>query len=237
MSTSRVAHDPSAPDYRGTSPASPGRKGKTAGGTAGVAVSADEQPTRLRDRPQAARRTAAEYDRIPYRSLPYPLTRPAHIAAIAQTFGLAVPRGDDGTRARDRLRRRRQHHSAGGRVSHARFVGIDLSAVQIAQARVFLEFLKEHTPEDTPYGQVVRREATILADQSDDYVMHEFLEREEQPCTVVEFVTDGRDGGPRPPGRRRHQTHAAGEDAARRRPRGCASSPPRPCSSSTISTW
>ena len=40
---------------------------------------------------QAARRTAAEYDRIPYRSLPYPLTRPAHIAAIAQTFGLAVP--------------------------------------------------------------------------------------------------------------------------------------------------
>src|SRR4051794_26054899 len=40
---------------------------------------------------QAARRTAAEYDRIPYRSLPYPLTRPAHVAAIAQTFGLALP--------------------------------------------------------------------------------------------------------------------------------------------------
>ena len=28
---------------------------------------------------------------------------------------------------------------------------------KLAQARGFLEFLKEHTPEDTPYGQVVRR--------------------------------------------------------------------------------
>ena len=238
---------------------------------------------------QAARRTAAEYDRIPYRSLPYPLTRPAHIAAIAQTFGLAVP-------AVTTARVLEIGCAGGGNIiplaaafPDARFVGIDLSPVQIgqareraaaaglkniafregsvtgiddgwgtfdyivchgvyswvtaelrrailrvtaerlsgngaalisynvlpgwhlrrvardamlahaaqfddpveklAQARGFLEFLKEHTLEDTPYGQVVRREATILADQSDDYVMHEFLELENSPCTVVEFVT------------------------------------------------
>ncbi len=66
---------------------------------------------------------------------------------------------------------------------------------RLAQARGFLEFLKEHTPEDTPYGQVVRREATILADQSDDYVMHEFLETENSPCTVVEFVAEAEAAG------------------------------------------
>jgi len=144
---------------------------------------------------QAARRTAAEYDRIPYRSLPYPLTRPAHIAAIAQTFGLAVP-------AVTTARVLEIGCAGGGNIiplaaafPDARFVGIDLSAVQIGQARGFLEFLKEHTLEDTPYGQVVRREATILADQSDDYVMHEFLERENSPCTVVEFVTAAETAG------------------------------------------
>jgi len=243
----------------------------------------------------AARRTASEYDRIPYRSLPYPLTRPAHIAAIAQTLGLALP---PVTTARVL-----EIGCAGGgnliplaaAFPDARFVGIDLSPVQIgqareraeaagltnvdfregsvtaiddgwgrfdyiichgvyswvptevrrailrvaaerlsdagaalvsynvlpgwhlrrvardamlahaaqfddpverlAQARGFLEFLKEHTPEDTPYGQVVRREATILADQSDDYVMHEFLETENSPCTVVEFVAEAEAAG------------------------------------------
>jgi 2-polyprenyl-3-methyl-5-hydroxy-6-metoxy-1,4-benzoquinol methylase len=237
---------------------------------------------------QAVRRTASEYDRIPYRSLPYPLTRPAHVAAIAQTLGLALP-------AVTTARVLEIGCAGGGNIiplaaafPDARFVGIDLSPVQIgqareraaaaglaniewrtgsvteiddqwglfdyiichgvyswvppevrrailrvaaerlsgngaalvsynvlpgwhlrrvardamlahaaqfddpveklAQARAFLEFLKEHAPEDTPNGQVVRREATILADQSDDYVLHEFLELENSPCTVVEFV-------------------------------------------------
>ena len=83
----------------------------------------------------AVRRTASEYDRIPYRSLPYPLTRPAHVAAIAQTFGLALP---DVTTARVL-----EIGCAGGgniiplaaAFPDARFVGIDLSPVQIGQAR------------------------------------------------------------------------------------------------------
>jgi SAM-dependent methyltransferase len=243
----------------------------------------------------AARRTASGYDRTPYRSLPYPLTRPAHVAAIARTLGLALP---DVTTARVL-----EIGCAGGgniiplaaAFPDARFVGIDLSPVQIGQgrerasaaglsnldfrqgsvtaiddrwgtfdyiichgvyswvpaevrrailqvaaerlcdngaalisynvlpgwhlrrvardamlahaaqfddpaeklgqARAFLEFLKEHTPEDTPYGQVVRREATVLADQSDDYVVHEFLEAENSPCTVVEFVAEAEAAG------------------------------------------
>jgi len=243
----------------------------------------------------AVRRTASEYDRMPYRSRPYPLTRPAHVAAVAQTFGLAVP-------AVTTARVLEIGCAGGGNIiplaaafPDARFVGIDVSPVQIdqarertaaagltniafregsvtdiddgwgafdyilchgvyswvtaelrrsilrvtaerlcgngaalisynvlpgwhlrrvardamlahaaqfddpaeklAQARGFLEFLKEHTPEDTPYGQVVRREATLLADQSDDYVMHEFLERENSPCTVVEFATEAEAAG------------------------------------------
>jgi len=244
---------------------------------------------------QAVQRTASEYDRTPYRSLPYPLTRPAHVAAIGRTLGLALP-------AVTTARTLEIGCAGGGNIiplaaafPDARFVGIDLSPVQIgqararagaaglaniefregsvtgidegwgmfdyivchgvyswvpaevrrailrvaagrlsdrgaalvsynvlpgwhlrrvardamlahadqfddpaerlAQARAFLEFLKEHTPEDTPYGQVVRREATILADQSDDYVMHEFLETENNPCTVVEFVAEAAAAG------------------------------------------
>ncbi len=61
---------------------------------------------------------------------------------------------------------------------------------KIAEARWFLEFLKDHAPKDTPYTTALRDEAAFLANQRDDYVLHEFLEEENSPCTVTEFVTD-----------------------------------------------
>jgi len=59
---------------------------------------------------------------------------------------------------------------------------------KIAQARWFIEFLKERVPQQTPYGNALRTEAGFLANQRDDYVLHEFLEDENNPCTVTEFV-------------------------------------------------
>jgi SAM-dependent methyltransferase len=236
----------------------------------------------------ALQRTASDYDQTPYRSFPYPLTRPAHVAAISHIFGLATP---------DVATARVLEIGCGGggnlipaaaAFPQARFVGLDLSPLQIAeareragaaglaniefqegsvtdvdaswghfdyivchgvyswvpdkvrrailrvtaerlaesgagvisynvlpgwhlrrvardvmlahaahfdapaeklgQARAFLDFLAKHAPESTPYGQVLRREAAILAEQSDDYVLHEFLEADNTPCTVTEFV-------------------------------------------------
>ncbi|TWS98291.1 class I SAM-dependent methyltransferase [Reyranella sp. CPCC 100927] len=59
---------------------------------------------------------------------------------------------------------------------------------KIAQARWFIEFLKDRVPQQTPYGNALRTEAGFLANQRDDYVLHEFLEDENNPCTVTEFV-------------------------------------------------
>ena len=42
-------------------------------------------------RETALRRTAAAYGDTPYHSFPFPETRPAHLAAIAQLFGLVPP--------------------------------------------------------------------------------------------------------------------------------------------------
>ena len=236
----------------------------------------------------ALQRTASDYDQTPYRSFPYPLTRPAHVAAIAHVFGVATP---------DVATARVLEIGCGGggnlipvaaAFPQARLVGLDLSPLQIAQARdrasaarlaniefregsvtdvdaswgnfdyivchgvyswvpdevrrailrvtaerlaesgaavvsynvlpgwhlrrvardvmlahaaqfdapaeklgqarAFLDLLAKHAPESTPYGHVLRREAAILAEQSDDYVLHEFLEAENTPYTVTEFV-------------------------------------------------
>jgi SAM-dependent methyltransferase len=92
------------------------------------------------DQPDAAtkaalRRTASDYDQVPYRSFPYPLTRPAHVAAVAHVFGLATP---------DVATARVLEIGCGGggnlipvaaAFPRARFVGLDLSPLQIAEAR------------------------------------------------------------------------------------------------------
>ncbi len=59
---------------------------------------------------------------------------------------------------------------------------------KIAQARWFIDFLKERVSKDTPYGNALRTEAEFLANLRDDYVLHEFLEDENSPCTVTQFV-------------------------------------------------
>jgi 2-polyprenyl-3-methyl-5-hydroxy-6-metoxy-1,4-benzoquinol methylase/methyltransferase-like protein len=66
---------------------------------------------------------------------------------------------------------------------------------QIAQARWFIDFLKDKVPQQTPYAAVLRAEAAFLAGQRDDYVMHEFLEEENSPCTVTQFVLDAEAAG------------------------------------------
>lgn len=243
----------------------------------------------------ALQRTASEYDQTPYRSFPYALTRPAHLAAIAQIFGLAAPPvatarvleigcGGGGNlipvaaafpearcvgidlsplqigQARDRAEaaglrnivfregsvtdidagwgtfdyiichgvyswvpaevRRAILRIAAERLAeqgaavisynvlpgwHLRRVARDAMlahaaqfeepAEKLAQARAFLEFLKDRAPQQSPYGQVLRREAAILAMHSDDYVLHEFLEAENSPCTVSEFVQEAETAG------------------------------------------
>jgi SAM-dependent methyltransferase len=243
----------------------------------------------------ALRRTASDYDQTPYRSFPYPLTRPSHVAAIAHLLGLTTP---DVVTARVL-----EIGCAGGgniipvaaAFPEARFVGVDLSPLQIAearrragaaglanielregsvtevdaswgsfdyiichgvyswvpdevrrailritaerladtgaavvsynvlpgwhlrrvardamlahaaqydapaerarQARSFLGFLAEHAPGDTPYGRVLRHEAAILRERSDDYVMHEFLEADNAPCTLTTFVAAAETAG------------------------------------------
>ena len=230
------------------------------------------------------------YDQTPYRSIPYPQTRPAHIAAIAQIFGLTVP-----SVATARVL---EIGCAGGgnliplaaAFPEGRFVGIDPSAVQIeqarqrsaaagldnvdfraasvtgvdqafgtfdyivchgvyswvpadvrrailrvtaerlgdkglalvsynvlpgwhlkrvardamlihagqfddpveklGQARAFLDFVKDSVSQQTPYGEVVRAESAFLAGQRDDYLLHEYLEEENSPCTVVDFLAE-----------------------------------------------
>jgi SAM-dependent methyltransferase len=71
----------------------------------------------------------------------------------------------------------------------------DEPAEKLAQARAFLDFLKDHTSADTPYGQVIRQEAEAMDTQPDDYVMHDFLETVNSPCTVVEFVKEAEAAG------------------------------------------
>ena len=79
-----------------------------------------------------------DYDALPYVSVPYPQTQPARLAGIAGLFGVRAP---DATRARVL----ELGCASGGnivplaaRFPEARFVGIDLSARQVAegQARV-----------------------------------------------------------------------------------------------------
>lgn len=235
-------------------------------------------------------RTAAAYDRTPYRSIAYPDTRPAHLAAVAHLLGIAAP-------AVETARVLEIGCAGGGNIiplaaacPEGRFVGVDLSQVQIdqamqraaaagldniefrrgsateideswgtfgyivchgvyswvppevrrailrvtaerlagdglavvsynvlpgwhlkrvsrdimlaqagrfadpvqklAEARSFLELVKDRVAPQTPYGEVVQTEAAFLAGQRDDYVMHEYLEAENRACTVIDFLDE-----------------------------------------------
>jgi len=76
-----------------------------------------------------------DYDLLPYLSMPVAYTQPAHLAALAALFGIASP-------AADRARVLELGCASGGnliplaaRFPEARFLGVDLSARQIADGR------------------------------------------------------------------------------------------------------
>jgi SAM-dependent methyltransferase len=80
-------------------------------------------------------RTAAAYDRTPYRSIAYPDTRPAHLAAVAHLLGIAAP-------VVPTARVLEIGCAGGGNIiplaatfPEGRFVGVDLSQVQIDEAQ------------------------------------------------------------------------------------------------------
>lgn len=59
---------------------------------------------------------------------------------------------------------------------------------QVAQARRLLEFMKDHSPDQGAYGQMLKTWAERLKHLPDDYIAHEFLEETNEPCTVREFA-------------------------------------------------
>ena len=84
----------------------------------------------------------SSYDAVPYESFPFPQTHPDRLATVARLFGLQpspVPRC-----------RVLELGCAGGgnlipmaaALPHAQFVGVDLSAVQVAQGRRLIEALR-----------------------------------------------------------------------------------------------
>ena len=62
------------------------------------------------------------------------------------------------------------------------------SLARVAQARALLEFMKDHSPDQGAYGQMLRTWAERLKHLPDDYIAHEFLEETNEPCTVREFA-------------------------------------------------
>ncbi|MBM4050369.1 MAG: methyltransferase domain-containing protein [Planctomycetes bacterium] len=82
------------------------------------------------------------YDEIPYRSMPFPDTRPERLAAVAKLFGLDAP-------AVDRCRVLELGCAAGGNLvgtaqdyPHSRFVGVDASSRQIADGWTVVDALR-----------------------------------------------------------------------------------------------
>lgn len=61
-------------------------------------------------------------------------------------------------------------------------------SAQIAQARMFLEFLAQSAPEDSTYGLVLRDEQNLLRQNSDSYLFHDHLEDINDPVYFHEFI-------------------------------------------------
>ncbi len=63
---------------------------------------------------------------------------------------------------------------------------------RVTRARWILNFLKEHTATQQPWGQMFRNEAAMLSRLPDDYILHEFLEDTNEPMTLTAFVEQAR---------------------------------------------
>jgi methyltransferase-like protein/2-polyprenyl-3-methyl-5-hydroxy-6-metoxy-1,4-benzoquinol methylase len=60
--------------------------------------------------------------------------------------------------------------------------------MRIAKARWVLENIAKSSPGGTPYGEMLRSEAKLLAGTDDSYIFGEFLVRENAPCYFRDFV-------------------------------------------------
>ena len=88
-----------------------------------------------------ANEVRTSYDEVPYESFPFPQTHPQRLATLGHLFGLAAPRLDD-------CRVLELGCAAGGNLipmalalPQAQFVGVDLSAVQVAQGQAVIDAL------------------------------------------------------------------------------------------------
>jgi SAM-dependent methyltransferase len=66
---------------------------------------------------------------------------------------------------------------------------------RVARARELLEFLAAATPDQGPYGDLLRARAAVMATQPDDYIAHEFLEEQNHPSTVRAFAAQAARSG------------------------------------------
>ena len=65
---------------------------------------------------------------------------------------------------------------------------------RIAMARQMLAQLADATDPATPYGQMFRKEVACFAEQQDHYLAHEYLELNNEPCYVADFIAKVRAG-------------------------------------------
>jgi len=63
------------------------------------------------------------------------------------------------------------------------------AAARVAMSRRLLNFMKDATPVQGPYGEVLRQAPEKLAAYSDDYIFHEYLEAENLPVSFRDFQT------------------------------------------------
>ncbi len=63
---------------------------------------------------------------------------------------------------------------------------------KVAMARQMLAQLAEASDASTPYGQMLRKEVASLREQQDHYIAHEYLELNNEPCYVADFIAKAR---------------------------------------------
>ena len=65
------------------------------------------------------------------------------------------------------------------------------SAEKVSQGRLLLDFVKESLEgQDTPYANVLRQEAALLANQTDHYLRHDHLEEDNKQFYFSEFMQE-----------------------------------------------
>ena len=60
--------------------------------------------------------------------------------------------------------------------------------MRVAKARWVVDNIAKSSPGGTPYGEMLRSEAKLLAGFDDSYILGEFLERENAPCYFRDFA-------------------------------------------------